>query len=66
MRMMKTDMANVKTMTMMMVTMVSIPKMEIIGWIMKPKMRLFSNMWMRVMMVMVMIRMTAVNDDAET
>ena len=60
---MKTDMANVMTMTMMMV---SIPKMEIIGWIMKPEMRLFSNMWMGVMMVMVMIRMTAVNDDAET
>ena len=64
--MMKTDMANVKTMTMMMVTMVSIPKMEIIGWIMKLEMRLFSNMLMGVMMVMVMIRMTAVNDDAET
>ena len=61
--MMKMDMANVMTMTMMMV---SIPKMEIIGWIMKPEMRLFSNMWMGVMMVMVMIRMTAVNDDAET
>ena len=64
--MMKTDMTNVKTMMMMMVTMVSIPNMEIIGWIMKPEMRLFSNMWMGVMMVMVMIRMTAVNDDAET
>ena len=63
---MKTDMANMKTMTMMMVTMVSIPKMEIIGWIMKLEMRLFSNMLMGVMMVMVMIRMTAVNDDAET
>ena len=63
---MKTDMANVKTMTMMMVTMVSIPKMEIIGWIMKLEMRLFSNMWMGVMMVMVMIRMTAMDDDAET
>ena len=60
---MKTDMANVMTMTMMMV---SIPKMEIIGWIMKLEMRLFSNMWMGVMMVMVMIRMTAVNDGAET
>ena len=63
---MKTDMANVKTMTMMMVTMVSIPKMEINGWIMKPEMRLFSNMWMGVMMVLAMIRMTAMDDDAET
>ena len=40
-------------------TMAERPKMEIIGWILKP-VRWLSDMWVG---VMVMIRMTAMNDD---